>query len=208
MTELLHTLLPALLFTTGAVGVVARRTPDVASRRVVMAATAGLAFQGFHALEHLLQLAHWLVWPGEGAWLTPWAATGRDAIGAVVGTPALATEVLHLVGNVVFLGGAVAAGAAVRHHRRVGPRLAQGLALQAVHVVEHLALTATLLVAGRAVGVTNLLGLVPAGARATGVRVVLHAVVNTVATALVVVGLVHHATRRDEDGVVRPADVG
>lgn len=160
-----------------------RGTDGTRPRRVLLGfALAGLAFQAVHALEHVLQLAYWLWHPDEAPWLTPWASSGRDVLAHVAGGSASAgNELLHLVGNLIFL---AALGAL---HRWVGaarPRsLRPAVVAQGLHVGEHVALTATTLTLGHAVGVTTGFGsLSPGTALATAVRVWSHFGLNLVAT--------------------------
>lgn len=155
-------------------------------RAVLRVATGAFAFQTFHLAEHVLQLGYWVLHPSRPPWITPWAVPARDVLAAAAdGRTATGTELLHLVGNAVFLAGIVAL-AAVSAGYRGRPRrwLRTALVVQGLHVAEHLALTVTWLARGRADGLSTLFGLLPAGTAATGaVRVWFHFTVNLVATA-------------------------
>lgn len=152
---------------------------------LVGAAAGALAFQVVHALEHALQIGYWLAHPTSPAWLTPWAAVGRDALaGASDGSTATGTELLHLIGNLVFLGGLCALWAlAQRSWPLSRPALRRGTWLQSAHVAEHLLLTATTMLFGQALGVTTLFGLFPpASAAGVAFRVWAHFLINAGAT--------------------------
>lgn len=150
------------------------------ARSLLVAVCAfGFALQLFHGLEHVAQTVAWVREPALTPWLSQWAAAGRD--GLAVGLwrqRGTATEVLHLAGNLVFLV-ALTAGSVVARPAGRGWWLRRGLAVQGVHVAEHLLLVTTLLVTGRAEGLTTLFGLInPPSQLAFGFRVLLHLAFN------------------------------
>lgn len=155
----------------------------------VLAATAlgAVGFQVLHVTEHLLQLGYWMFHPQQPPWLTPWAVAGRDALAHVVGVAASGgNELLHLGGNVVFFAGLAALAVLAGRQGVAGQldALRPAMYLQGGHVAEHLLLTATSLLTGRAVGMSTLFGvLAPPAPAATASRVLVHFVVNLVATA-------------------------
>lgn len=163
------------------------KTQPLLTRVLFVVAVGGLGFQLFHVLEHLLQAGYWAVHPTEAPWLTPWAVEGRDLLAHVAdGHAGSGNELLHLFGNVLFFGGLFALGAwrrrTGRRRGRTAMRLA--LALQGLHVVEHLLLTASWLVFDYTWGATTLFGLIPAGTvLAHAVRVWAHFGINALATA-------------------------
>lgn len=156
-----------------------------------------LGFQVVHAFEHVLQLGYWAIHPTAAPWTTPWAVAGRDLLaGAADGQTGSGNELLHLFGNVIFLAGLAGLLSLLRwsdetpHHSL----LVAGW-LQTAHVIEHVALTTSWFLVGRAVGVTTLLGTLEGSAGAS-VRVWAHFLINMIATAYLVHGLVttakHH----------------
>ncbi len=147
----------------------------------------GLTFQVVHFLEHTLQAGYWMGHTSQPPWLTPWAAAGRDML-AFGGNPGTGTELLHLIGNVIFFAGLVALCNLVYGYGarlRDVPALAGALWVQGFHVFEHLLLTGTYLVAGRALGFSTLFGALE-GAVLGGTRVWWHFTINLVATVLAV----------------------
>jgi hypothetical protein len=164
-------------------------------------ALAALAFQAVHLVEHLAQFGYWTTHPSEAPWLTPWAAQGRDAL-AVGGEAALGNELLHLLGNLVFLGGLLAmvmlfrtAGGAPGDLRS----LRTATMIQGVHVAEHVALTTTSFLFGKAIGLSTFLGLVE-GPAMTSYRVWFHFLINLVASlyaARALRGLTGYAPLKD-----------
>ena len=86
---------------------------------VVMAAVGLLGFQAFHVLEHGIQIGYWFGHPQAAPFLTPWAVVGRDVLAAPLGRgPARGAELLHLVGNLLFLGGLLLLAAVWRYGGR------------------------------------------------------------------------------------------
>lgn len=144
-------------------------------------AVSALVFQAVHLVEHVAQLGYWMARPLEAPWLTPWAVEGRDAL-AVAGNLVLGNEILHLVGNLIFLGGLVALFLYCRR-RALGMPSALHVAfvIQGIHVAEHVALTTTTALWGKAIGISTFLGLVN-GPVMTSYRVWFHFLINLVAT--------------------------
>lgn len=142
-----------------------------------------LAFQVAHLFEHVAQLAYWLVHPAHAPWLTPWAESGRDLL-VVDGTAASGSELLHLLGNLIFMAG-IAGLWWLARERGLGigdvDHLGAAVGLQGAHVLEHTALTASYLIAGKAVGASTLFG-AAAGSFGSGLRVWAHFLLNLGAT--------------------------
>lgn len=142
-----------------------------------------LAFQLFHFIEHVAQLAYWLGNPTKAPFLTPWATAGRDIL-AVDGTAGGGNEILHLVGNLIFLAGIVALALIARYSGRKLteiPYLREAMALQGIHVAEHVLLTLSYLTLGSALGFTTLFGAAE-GAFGSSLRVWAHFLLNLGAT--------------------------
>lgn len=150
-----------------------------------MVAAGGLGFQVVHVLEHVAQAGVWMAHPNQPPFLTPWAIAGRDAL-AVGGDAALGNELLHLVGNLIFLAGLVALALLARRRQAGGRALRLALVVQSLHVSEHLALTLTAATMGEAVGITTAFGLLDAGGPLWALRVNAHFVWNAVATVAAV----------------------
>ncbi len=162
------------------------KRPEQRMPVMIVVAAGGMLFQVVHALEHAAQSAVWTAHLDQPPWLTPWAAAGRDWL-AHGGDIALGSELLHLVGNLVFLVGLVAlAGIAGRRGDRRPRALTAALWIQVLHVVEHAALTASAATLGTAVGVTTALGQLPPGPALWSLRVVAHFTINAVATVAAV----------------------
>lgn len=198
-----------LAFVLGAAGLgwVWWRRPARRRSVAVVAAVGGIGFQVVHGLEHAVQLGAWIGAPARPPFLTTWAAAGRDAL-AAGGSAALGNELLHLVGNLVFLAGLLGL-AWIARARAVRPRsLVVALWAQGLHVLEHLALAVTTTVTGTAIGVTTVLGILEAGPALTAVRVVAHFAINAVATVAAVTAVVVVVTEPTEEATTartRPA---
>lgn len=167
-------------------------------RVITAVALAGVAFQVVHFIEHIAQLGYWFLHPLQPPWLTPWAAVGRDAL-AAGGNTATGTELLHLIGNVIFLVGVIGLCAALACKRRAladHPPLRKAISWQGFHVVEHVALTATWLLFGKAIGVSTLFGLVGSGPFLSSYRVWWHFTINLIATIYAVRAVKEFADER------------
>lgn len=184
-----------------------------AARHVVWglftAAMGAAAFQVLHALEHVLQFGYWVGHPSEPPWMTPWAMVGMHAF-ADLGDPsplALGTELLHLVGNSIFLVGVLTLALLVRI-LAPGSRAARTtrltLYLQGFHVLEHVALTLSFVWVGKAMGLSTFCGLVDPGPLLWTYRVWWHFLINAVATIMLVRAIVrlwpHWRVARGLDG--------
>lgn len=144
-------------------------------------AVSALAFQMVHLIEHVAQLGYWIARPLEAPWLTPWAIEGRDVL-AADGNLALGNELLHLVGNLIFLAGLVALVLHCRRRAQETPTpLRVAMVVQGIHVAEHVVLTGTTAVWGKAAGLSTFFGLV-SGPVMTSYRVWFHFLINLAAT--------------------------
>ncbi|MGH3992106.1 MAG: DUF6008 family protein, partial [Pseudonocardiaceae bacterium] len=167
-------------------------------RRVVFlglgaAAGAAAAFQVGHFVEHIAQAGHWLTHPGERPWMTPWGAALAAGLARLdAHNPAQGMELLHLIGNAIFLAGVlalvlvartVAAGGAAHRAAR------WCLWVQGAHVIEHMLLTATVATGGKAIGLSTMFGMLDPGPALWTYRIWWHFAVNLVATALVLVAI-------------------
>ena len=148
-------------------------------------AVFGLVFQVVHFLEHGAQLGYWFLNPTAKPWLTPWAVVGRDSL-AIDGTAAAGNELLHLLGNLIFMAGlvglAVLAGQAGRATSQ-NKYLHRALSVQGLHCLEHLLLTGTYLIWGTPLGLTTLFG-AATGTFGASLRVWAHFLLNLAAAYL------------------------
>lgn len=151
-------------------------------------AVGGLGFQVFHLVEHLVQAVVWISSPDQPPFLTPWAIAGRDLL-AIAGDTALGIELLHLVGNVIFLAGLVALRVLARHRSSRVRGLSGALGVQLVHVVEHVMLTASTALLGMAVGITTAFGALEPGQTLWTVRVLGHFTLNAAATGAALIAV-------------------
>ena len=167
------------------------RREDALSKVVVGA----VGFQVFHFLEHGLQLGYWIVNPKEKPWLTPWAQTGADGLAfwckiwpGEGRAGQRGAELLHLVGNSIFLAGVVALFvlARLRHvrHRSVH----SAVIFQGLHFIEHIILTVTVFATGKGWGASTMFGRW-SGSELSSHRVWWHFTVNGIATTVAVVAL-------------------
>lgn len=170
--------------------------------RLVAAVAAGLAFQVAHALEHLIQVTVWMGSPLTGPFMTPWArALVRGLARAAGGDPAVGMELLHLIGNAVFAVTLVGLAGLCQTRVEAGSvgdwptallLIRRAMAVQMLHLAEHVLLIATVLTTGTATGVSTLFGVLEAGTpEAVAVRVLFHFMLNAIPTVLVLQALLH-----------------
>jgi hypothetical protein len=148
----------------------------------------GVIGQIGHAQEHFAQTGYWVLHPMKPAWMTPWGTALANGFGVVDPMKkTLGMEILHLVGNFIFLAGLVAAlmltkrATATKAHKWA----VMGVWMQGIHGLEHLSLTVSVwLGAPRAIGMSTWFGLIPPGPALTTYRVWWHFGANFLGTVL------------------------
>lgn len=142
----------------------------------------GLIGQIGHLQEHVAQVGYWLAHPNDPAWMTPWGTGLANGYGVVdTSKPTLGMEILHLIGNFIFLAGLAAVMVITRHARRTESRRwgRMGVWMQGLHGLEHLVLTLSVWFgAERAIGLSTWFGLVQPGLGLSTYRVWWHFVAN------------------------------
>lgn len=160
---------------------------------LVVATGAALVFQLGHLIEHTVQMIVWILHPQRSPWMSPWAHELALLMGRIPSadsaemTSAMqrGMEVLHLAGNTVFLGGTVGLWWLVRRRHEAATGWAKvAMVLQGLHTLEHVALTATVLLTGRAIGISTWFGSL-GGTVASTQRVWWHGLVNLFASLIV-----------------------
>lgn len=177
---LLGSAITLLVVLGGQPGDVTRRVGAIPATLIVV--ILALSFQVTHFIEHVAQLGYWVTHPLDAPFLTPWAASAARSLSG----SSLGVEALHLVGNVVFLGGLVLLWRVVRQDVSRSSSARMGLIVQSAHVAEHLLLTASVAVSGSPFGISTLFGLLTPGPGAWTYRVWLHFLVNLAATCFAV----------------------
>ena len=155
-----------------------------------------VGFQVFHFLEHGLQLGYWFFNVKQKPWLTPWAQTGVDGLAfwcqiwpGSGGGGQRGAELLHLLGNTIFLVGVLALFVLARETKTQN-RSTQGAVLfQGLHFLEHSLLTATVFITGTGWGASTMFGRW-SGSELSSHRVWWHFTVNAIATAIALSALV------------------
>lgn len=174
-----------------------------------VAVVLGCSFQVTHFVEHVVQLGWWFAHPSAVPFLTPWARSAADGLS----NSALGVEVLHLVGNTIFLLAAVALVSITSADPRRRSAAWWCVAIQGLHVAEHVALTVSVGLTGQAIGVSTVFGAIDAGPPAWSYRVWLHFGVNLLATVLALrairglAGPVGQTGLRARTGVLAPPQV-
>ncbi len=191
----------ALIATLGLAGwLLARRLhrPAIAIQLLVVLVLGGVSFQVVHFFDHLLQLGYWFAHPTEAPWMPPWS---RVAVGDLAtlagyqGDMAAGMELLHLTGNWIFFAAGVVpiylALRSLKTEREVMRASRGALWLQLVHVLEHVLLTSTYLLVGRAMGLSTLFGATfyLGGAWATSIRIWWHFLMNLMVTGAILLAL-------------------
>lgn len=155
----------------------------------------GVVGQIGHLQEHFAQVGYWLGHPDAPAWMTPWAtglAKGYEQIDP--SRPTLGMEILHLIGNLIFLAGLAAVMVITRRARDTRARYwgRLGMWVQGLHGLEHLSLTLSVWFgATRAIGLSTWFGLVQPGIGLTTYRIWWHFTANLIGSFLFAMALYH-----------------
>lgn len=173
---------------------------------VATAAGLGLIFQIGHFAEHTFQFAVWVLGDFSNIcgrntpWMSSWANGLVQKIGAVFTSAdaqrrmMLGMEVLHLIGNSIFLAGLVAL-----YYCVPSKWVRWALYIETFHLYEHVSLTATAYFLGKPIGMSTLFGAVNViGERefAVGCRVTWHFVMNLLPMPFAMVGLMEYLRER------------
>lgn len=178
----------------------------VSTRLLVVLAVGAVSFQVVHFSDHLLQLGYWFAHPTEPGWMPPWsrvAAEGLACLAGYHGEMKAGMELLHLGGNWIFLTGIFALYLTVRSFRsrqkteqhratrRAMSATRVAFWVQLVHVIEHVSLTGSYLLMGRAIGLSTLFGasIYLGDAWASSIRIWWHFLMNLAVTVAAVLAL-------------------
>jgi hypothetical protein len=182
-----------------------RRSTGVLAAAII----AGLVFQVVHFIEHGFQAGYWFRNLDAPPWITPWAETAAGGLAwscswAVTDRPSVGVELLHLTGNTIFLAAIIAmAFLTMSLGRRVrgSPSLQAALAVQGFHVFEHVLLTASVVLDGRALGFSTGFGEMSGTALFT-YRIWFHFAMNLAATGFALLAFREMVRRGDFDGML------
>ncbi len=153
----------------------------------------GIVGQIGHLQEHVAQVGYWLGHPNSPAWMTPWGtglAKGYEQIDP--SKPTLGMEILHLIGNFIFLAGLAAIMVITRRARDTRARHwgRMGVWMQGIHGLEHLSLTLSVWFgASRAIGLSTWFGLIQPGIGLTTYRVWWHFIANIIGSTIFAIAL-------------------
>jgi len=167
------------------------------------AAALGLLFQIGHFAEHAFQFGIWIlgdlsnICGRDTPWMSPWVTAIVSQAGQLLvpaaDTPRrmmLGMEVLHLIGNSIFL-----TSLAALYYCVPSKWVRWALYIETFHLYEHVSLTATAYFVGKPIGMSTLFGGVGAfGDRefAVGCRVTWHFVMNLLPMPFAVIGLMQY----------------
>ena len=145
--------------------------------------------------EHVAQAAYWIAHPNSKPWMTPWGTSLARGYGQIdASKPSLGMEILHLVGNFIFLAGIVGVVLITARARQTPARKwgKMGAWMQGIHGVEHAVLTLSVaLGASRAIGLSTWFGASPNGPGLWTYRLWWHAVANLVGSVIFAVAVYH-----------------
>jgi hypothetical protein len=154
-----------------------------------LAVASGVALQGFHSLEHVIQVVFWGRDPYAAPYMSPLAkqaAAGLESIAANTfgfrDFPTLGMELLHLVGNTLFLLGVLALLIGTPFSNRRGAATI-AFVFEGTHLLEHIILTSSVLNGSPAWGSSTLFANI-SGAQLSTHRIWWHFVMNIAALAL------------------------
>ena len=169
-------------------------------------AALGLLFQVGHFAEHAVQFVVWVlgdlsnICGRDTPWMSAWATDLVRRLGLALFPTAdaarrmmLGMEVLHLIGNSIFLVSLACLYYCVR-----SKWVRWALYIEGFHLYEHILLTATAYFVGKPIGLSTLFGAVNViGDREFAVkcRVTWHFAMNLLPMPLAMVGLMQHRRR-------------
>lgn len=189
------------------VAIGALRIASRTKRRWVYGATGAVIVLGVlgqigHLQEHVAQAGYWIGHSNAPAWMTPWGTALAVGFGGIVDTtkPTLGMEILHFVGNLIFLAGLTAVMVITTRARRTKTRrwAKMGVWMQGIHGLEHLSLMVSVWVGGKAIGLSTWFGLLAAGPGATTYRVWWHFLANVIGSVIFAIALYHLWRERRE----------
>ncbi|HEY1571955.1 MAG TPA: DUF6008 family protein [Pseudonocardiaceae bacterium] len=155
----------------------------------------GVIGQIGHLQEHVAQVGYWVGHPEAAAWMTPWGsalAMGFEPVDPA--RPTLGMEILHFVGNCIFLAGLVALMVITSRARATKARrwAKMGVWMQGIHGLEHLSLMLSVwLGAKQAIGLSTWFGLLDPGPGAITYRVWWHFIANVIGSVIFAIALYH-----------------
>jgi hypothetical protein len=161
-------------------------------RSVYRGATAvvliGVVGQIGHLQEHVAQVGYWVQHPNSKPWMTPWGdglARGFQVVDP--SRPGLGMEILHFVGNMIFLAGM--AGIMIVTCRATGVRARKwgrmGVIMQGFHGLEHLSLMLSVwLGAARPIGISTWFGVMQPGPGLWTYRIWWHFAANVLGSVI------------------------
>jgi hypothetical protein len=179
------------------------------SLATVLAAVAGmgLAFQVGHFAEHAMQFGVWVlgdysdICGRDTPWMSPWVTEMVRRAGIIMFPAAapsrqmmLGMEVLHLVGNCIFLISLACLYYCVR-----SKWIRWALYIETFHLYEHLMLTSTAYFVGKPIGLSTLFGgsdIIGSREFAVGYRVTWHFAMNLLPMPFAMIGLMEHVARK------------
>jgi hypothetical protein len=151
--------------------------------------TAGVGMQIVHMFEHAVQMGRWVVQPTMMPWMSPWGTRlGEVLANAFAGGRHMAgMELAHMLANLA-LEIAIIAGLALAWTRgRNTTGLRRAAIFEGFHLAEHVSLAISAVAINTPIGLTTLWGALEAGTPAAiATRILLHFVLNLVATMLTV----------------------
>lgn len=181
------------------------------STTIAAVAALGLAFQVGHFFEHFLQFAIWVLGTAseicgrDTPWMSPWAVDLVRFIGNFF-FPAdnaarqmmLGMEVLHLIGNSIFLVALAALYYCVRNKW-----VRWGFYIELFHLYEHIMLTTSAIYVGKPIGMSTLFGAVGGFEKeaAVGIRVTWHFLMNLLPMPFAMIGMMEHMKQRQPPAV-------
>ncbi len=167
---------------------------------IAAVAGAGMAFQVGHFAEHAIQFAVWILGDlsnmcgRDTPWMSPWVTEIVRRTGTVMFPAADASrqmmmgmEVLHLIGNSIFL---ISLGCL--HYCVRSKWIRWALYIETFHLYEHLILTLTAYFIGKPIGLSTLFGgagIIGSREFAVGYRVTWHFAMNLLPMPFAMIGL-------------------
>ncbi len=158
---------------------------------VFIIAVSALTFQAVHFSEHFAQVSVWIFGSQEKPYMTPLGMWGMEKVGLIFfpnepqpRQSKLGFELLHFLGNAIFLFGIAAA-----YYFIPSKKVKWAYFIEAFHLYEHASLTLSAIFINKPIGLSTFFGMAMGQWALVAYRVWWHFIFNLIPTLLVALAI-------------------